>query len=235
MKTTDLEIQNKDNNTALCFGVAFGVTKIAKLMVERNINLPGIRGIRVKLATDYRCQSNISQSQVPSTFQDNLLVSELCQAVKYLGFEAVQKKKTLNAQALKDNNNHNILHLAGKLAPSDQFHVVSGAALQMQRELLWFKEVEKIIQPLFKEIKDSEGRTPQMLFTEEHKGLAKGEKWLKNTASSCMLVATLLSFSLFPTPQPFSLPLSSLHRFSSSSLLSRLPQTTQSVTDFFFT
>ncbi|KAH1209253.1 hypothetical protein GmHk_15G043834 [Glycine max] len=58
-------------------------------------------GIRVKLATDYRCQSNISQSQVPSTFQDNLLVSELCQAVKYLGFEAVQKKKTLNAQALK--------------------------------------------------------------------------------------------------------------------------------------
>ncbi|KAH1147417.1 hypothetical protein GYH30_042535 [Glycine max] len=80
----------------------------------------------------------------------------------------------------------------------------------MQRELLWFKEVEKIIQPLFKEIKDSEGRTPQMLFTEEHKGLAKGEKWLKNTASSCMLVATLLSFSLFPTPQPFSLPLSHL-------------------------
>ena len=42
MKTTDLEIQNKDNNTALCFAVAFGVTKIAKLMVERNINLPGI-------------------------------------------------------------------------------------------------------------------------------------------------------------------------------------------------
>ncbi|KAL5158279.1 hypothetical protein HKD37_15G042793 [Glycine soja] len=182
-------------------------------------------GIRVKLATDYRCQSNISQSQVPSTFQGEKIFN--------LIYDIEAHKDLITSY--RDNNNHNILHLAGKLAPSDQLHVVSGAALQMQRELLWFKEVEKIIQPLFKEIKDSEGRTPQMLFTEEHKGLAKGEKWLKNTASSCMLVATLLSFSLFPTPQPFSLPLSSLHRFSSSSLLSRLPQTTQSVTDFFFT
>lgn len=41
----------------------------------------------------------------------------------------------------RDNNNHNILHLAGKLAPSDKLHVVSGAALQMQRELLWFKVI----------------------------------------------------------------------------------------------
>ncbi|KAG4990598.1 hypothetical protein JHK87_024055 [Glycine soja] len=335
MRTTDLEIQNKDNNTALCFAAASGVTKIAKLMVDRNRNLPVIRGsegvtplyiatllgqrdmvwylysvtnheilktedyfslliaaistdlydfalhvlecqpqlatyhglngetalhvlakkpssftsgiqlgiwerciypwIQVKLANDYRCQSSIFQSQAPLTFQ-------------VPGFEAVQKKKTLNAQALKlvqrlwelivssdeiqhgdliksplsrplfiaaesgipeiviellysypdllwkvdgqnrslfhiaimhrqekifnliydigahkdlitsyrDNNNHNILHLAGKLAPSEQLHVVSGAALQMQRELLWFKEVEKIIQPLFKEIKDSQ-------------------------------------------------------------------------------
>ncbi|XP_052731772.1 uncharacterized protein LOC108330132 isoform X2 [Vigna angularis] len=390
MRIKDLEIQNKDKNTALCFAAASGVTKIAKLMVERNINLPGIRGsegvtplyvatllgqrdmvwylysvtdheilktedyfslliaaistdlydfalhilecrpqlaichglngetalhvlakkpssfrsgiqldiwerciypwIRVKLTTEYKCQSNNSQSQAPSTFQD-LLVTGLCRAVKYLvpGFETVQKKKILNLQALKlvqhlweviessdeiygdliksplsrplfiaaefgipeiviellhsypdllwkvdsqnrsffhiaivyrqekifnmiyeigahkdlitsyrDNNNHNILHLAGKLAPSDQLHVVSGAALQMQRELLWFKEVEKIIQPLLKEMKDSEGRTPQMLFTEEHKGLAKeGEKWLKNTASSCMLVSTLITTVMF--------------------------------------
>ncbi|XP_068482159.1 ankyrin repeat-containing protein At5g02620-like isoform X4 [Phaseolus vulgaris] len=393
METRDLEIQNKDKNTALCFAAASGVTKIAKLMVERNGNLPRIRGsegvtplyiatllgqrdmvwylysvtdkeilktedyfslliaaistdlydfalhvlecrpqlatyhglngetalhvlakktssfrsgtqlgiwerciypwIQVKLATEYKCQSNNSLSQAPSTFQvADLLVNGLCRAVKYLvpGFETVQKKKILNSQALKlvqhlwelvessdemhygdliksplsrplfiaaefgipeivtellysypdllwkvdsqnrslfhiaimyrqekifnliynigahkdlitsyrDNNNHNILHLAGKLAPSDQLHVVSGAALQMQRELLWFKEVEKIIQPLLKEIKDSEGRTPQMLFTEEHKGLAKeGEKWLKNTASSCMLVSTLITTVMF--------------------------------------
>ena len=38
-----------------------------------------------------------------------------------------------------DDKNENILHLAGYLAPSSRLNIVSGAALQMQRELLWFK------------------------------------------------------------------------------------------------
>lgn len=41
--------------------------------------------------------------------------------------------------AYKDVNKANILHLAGMLAPVDKLNIVSGAALQMQRELLWFK------------------------------------------------------------------------------------------------
>lgn len=39
----------------------------------------------------------------------------------------------------KDANNQNILHFAAKLAPYDQLNLICGAALQMQRELLWFK------------------------------------------------------------------------------------------------
>ncbi|KAL6992640.1 hypothetical protein U1Q18_010752, partial [Sarracenia purpurea var. burkii] len=39
----------------------------------------------------------------------------------------------------KDDNNHNMLHLAGKLAPANLLNIISGAALQMQRVLLWFK------------------------------------------------------------------------------------------------
>ena len=38
-----------------------------------------------------------------------------------------------------DDDGQNILHLAGKLAPTSQLNTVSGAALQMQSELLWFK------------------------------------------------------------------------------------------------
>lgn len=38
-----------------------------------------------------------------------------------------------------DIHGNSILHLAGKLAPSHRLNVVSGAALQMQRELQWFK------------------------------------------------------------------------------------------------
>ena len=41
--------------------------------------------------------------------------------------------------AYKDENNNNILHLAANLAPLSRLQIVSGAALQMQRELLWFK------------------------------------------------------------------------------------------------
>ncbi|KAG5549050.1 hypothetical protein RHGRI_014426 [Rhododendron griersonianum] len=40
---------------------------------------------------------------------------------------------------LKDSSNNNILHLAGRLAPQNKPTQVSGAALQMQRELQWFK------------------------------------------------------------------------------------------------
>ncbi|KAF5742367.1 ankyrin repeat-containing protein [Tripterygium wilfordii] len=48
----------------------------------------------------------------------------------------------------KGINNHNILHLAGKLAPMDRLNIVSGAALQMQRELLWFKVLTTFIFPI---------------------------------------------------------------------------------------
>lgn len=41
----------------------------------------------------------------------------------------------------KDKGDNNILHLAGMLAPSERLHSVSGAALQMQRELLWFEVI----------------------------------------------------------------------------------------------
>ena len=40
-----------------------------------------------------------------------------------------------------DSNKDNILHLAGKLAPPHRLSLVSGAALQMQRELHWFKVI----------------------------------------------------------------------------------------------
>ncbi|KAL7211060.1 hypothetical protein ACSBR2_014025 [Camellia fascicularis] len=100
--------------------------------------------------------------------------------------------------AYKDENNVNMLHLAGKLAPSNRLKTDSGAALQLRRELQWFKEVEKIVQPLYTEMKDSEGRTPHILFTEEHKSLMReGEKWMKDTASSCMVVATLIATVMF--------------------------------------
>ncbi|KAF3641582.1 putative protein isoform X1 [Capsicum chacoense] len=75
---------------------------------------------------------------------------------------------------------------------------VSGAALQMQREILWFKEVEKIVPPSLHKMINKDGKTPRQLFTEEHKLLLKeGERWMKDTANSCMIVATLIATMVF--------------------------------------
>ncbi|XP_023542596.1 ankyrin repeat-containing protein ITN1-like [Cucurbita pepo subsp. pepo] len=107
----------------------------------------------------------------------------------------------------------NMLHLAGLLAAPDHLSRVSGAALQMQRELLWFKEVEKIVVsshlqmrcdriPELSQVKITQDPvdklTPRELFTKEHEQLRKqGEEWMKNTANSCMLVATLIATVVF--------------------------------------
>nr|XP_023881971.1 ankyrin repeat-containing protein At5g02620-like [Quercus suber]XP_023881972.1 ankyrin repeat-containing protein At5g02620-like [Quercus suber] len=100
--------------------------------------------------------------------------------------------------AYKDGKNNNILHLAGDLPPPSRLQIVSGAALQMQRELLWFKAVEKIVPPSYIKMRNSENQTPKDLFTEKHKDLLKeGEKWMKRTATSCMLVATLIATVVF--------------------------------------
>ncbi|KAF5809515.1 putative ankyrin repeat-containing domain, PGG domain, ankyrin repeat-containing domain superfamily [Helianthus annuus] len=95
---------------------------------------------------------------------------------------------------------NNFLHLAAKLSPPAQLERVSGAALQMQRELQWYKEVESLVQPKYKDQVNESHRKPATLFTQEHKDLAKeGEKWMKNTAGSSMIVGTLIAAVMFTT------------------------------------
>ncbi|KAH9795620.1 PGG domain-containing protein [Citrus sinensis] len=78
-----------------------------------------------------------------------------------------------------------------------------GFLLILTREypnLVWNKvdEVEKVVQRGFAEAKNREGLTPRALFTKEHKDLREtGEKWMKDTATSCMFVATLIATVVF--------------------------------------
>ena len=57
--------------------------------------------------------------------------------------------------------------------------------------------MEKIVPPSYIKMKNSKNQTPKELFSEEHKKLLKGEKWMKSTATSCMLVATLIATVVF--------------------------------------
>ncbi|KAH6818365.1 hypothetical protein C2S51_001968 [Perilla frutescens var. frutescens] len=100
---------------------------------------------------------------------------------------------------MEDRSGNTLLHLVATLAPPHKLNLVSGAALQMQRELQWFKEVEKYVQPQFdRDRRNYEGKTPKMIFTEEHSNLkAEGERWMKDTANSCSIAAALIATVVF--------------------------------------
>ncbi|XP_038693140.1 ankyrin repeat-containing protein At5g02620-like isoform X2 [Tripterygium wilfordii] len=118
-------------------------------------------------------------------------------------FHLGAKKSPLAASWDYDSNT--ILHQAALIAPSSQLDRVSGAALQMQRELLWLKEVERIVHPKYKEMTNKDGKTARALFTDEHKELKKeGEEWMKKTAESSTVVAALIATIMFAAA--FTLP-----------------------------
>ncbi|XP_034679628.1 uncharacterized protein LOC117909645 [Vitis riparia] len=97
-----------------------------------------------------------------------------------------------------EDDSNNILHLAGKLAPPHRLSLVSGAALQMQRELHWFKEIEKYAPRAFSESENENKDKPKMVFIKEHEKLIKeGEKWMKGTAKCYALAAALIATVVF--------------------------------------
>ncbi|KAI7757481.1 LOW QUALITY PROTEIN: hypothetical protein M8C21_019272 [Ambrosia artemisiifolia] len=99
---------------------------------------------------------------------------------------------------LIDYSENNLVHLAGRLAPSFILERTTGAALQLQRELLWYEEVKKLKFPLELRNMNKNMETPQMVFTREHRDLIKeGENWIKKTAESCSITAALIVTVVF--------------------------------------
>ncbi|CAK9149584.1 unnamed protein product, partial [Ilex paraguariensis] len=118
-------------------------------------------------------------------------------------FNLIYQFEDLGHQFLRviDMSRNNGLHLAGYLERSSEFNIKTsavGAALQMQREIQWFKEVEKCSLPQDKERKNDQGKTPMELFSETHEKLIKeGGKWMKDTSTSCTIVAALIVTIVF--------------------------------------
>ncbi|KAH6761660.1 hypothetical protein C2S52_019093 [Perilla frutescens var. hirtella] len=106
--------------------------------------------------------------------------------VKYMLFDRV------------DYHGNNLMHICGKLAPPHRLNLVAGAALQMQRELQWFKEMENFVNPSRRTWVNADDQTPQMIFTKEHESLkAEGERWMKDTANACTIAAALIATVVF--------------------------------------
>ncbi|XP_034203986.1 uncharacterized protein LOC117618520 isoform X4 [Prunus dulcis] len=94
---------------------------------------------------------------------------------------------------------NDMLHLAGMLSPTEKLDRISGAALQMQRERQWFKEVKStVVLPSGVRAFNKEGKRPHELFTQNHKKLKEeGEKWMKDAATSCTVVGALTITIMF--------------------------------------
>ncbi|KAI7755960.1 hypothetical protein M8C21_033581, partial [Ambrosia artemisiifolia] len=98
----------------------------------------------------------------------------------------------------KDSSGNNMLHLVGRLAPSNKLKLSTGAALQLQSELQWREEVKKLVFPSFATKENIFKDTPDMVFTKEHENLVKeGEKWIKTVAESCSIAAALITTIVF--------------------------------------
>ncbi|KAJ0551210.1 putative PGG domain, ankyrin repeat-containing domain superfamily [Helianthus annuus] len=102
---------------------------------------------------------------------------------------------------LRDRNDNNMLHLVGKCAKQKRLEDVSGVALNVQRELLWFKAM---IPPAYRERKNKDGLTPYELFRKEHKDLVdQGEKWLRDMPNHCMVIDCLITAMVFAAAYTF--------------------------------
>ncbi|KAM0003072.1 putative PGG domain-containing protein [Helianthus debilis subsp. tardiflorus] len=105
---------------------------------------------------------------------------------------------TKSQREMTDSSLNNLAHMAGRLAPSFVLSRTAGAVLQLQRELLCFELVERLVLPLQLTENNIYKETPLMVFAREHQDLLKeGEIWMKTTAESCSITAALIVTVVF--------------------------------------
>ncbi|KAF4350226.1 hypothetical protein F8388_016277 [Cannabis sativa] len=101
------------------------------------------------------------------------------------------------ANCVHKTSRFTMLHMAGELAPTQVLNLIPGSALQMQRQLQWFKEVETFAGQAI-EYEDSNKQKPKDVFTENHSNLMiNGETWMKETSQSCTIVGALIVTIMF--------------------------------------
>ncbi|XP_010051468.2 ankyrin repeat-containing protein ITN1-like [Eucalyptus grandis] len=101
-------------------------------------------------------------------------------------------------------DSENMIKAAASYYPSfDAKTKVAGAAFRMQREIQWYEVVQSCIVPSMRTAyigrsTDDRAESYWTRFVENHQNLLEnGEKWIKDTSNSCMLVSTLIATVLF--------------------------------------
>ncbi|XP_024177992.2 uncharacterized protein LOC112183906 isoform X2 [Rosa chinensis] len=124
---------------------------------------------------------------------------ECRQAKVFNLIHALTKDTKKDVMSLTDNDDNNMLHMMGLFSPFAQTNRIRGAALQMQKELQWFQELENMARPEDLEaVNDTHDMKPRDFFSKNHIELVKeGEKSMKETATSCTVVCALIVTMMF--------------------------------------
>ncbi|KAH6822109.1 hypothetical protein C2S53_017720 [Perilla frutescens var. hirtella] len=102
------------------------------------------------------------------------------------------------ATVSQDQDGNNILHLSAKLSLRPLYETRLPPVALMQRELEWFEMTKRVVPPSCEEMRNIDGLTPRELFSKEHKRLLRESKtWMRNSADSYMLIATIVFSVLF--------------------------------------
>ncbi|XP_068334813.1 uncharacterized protein [Pyrus communis] len=138
----------------------------------------------------------IYDENAKSMFQFSI---ECRQEKVYNFFHEFTRIMNVRTESRVDKFNNTLLHSAARLSPPAQLKQIPCAAMQMQRELQWFKDVEKIVPAKFLEVVNyTDGMTARDLFTKNHKELAtECERSMKATATSCTVVGALIVTIMF--------------------------------------
>ncbi|XVF65757.1 hypothetical protein PTKIN_Ptkin09bG0275600 [Pterospermum kingtungense] len=192
-KTKLMNEQARQLVKSMCSGVLWTFPKASyalKLPVLKAASL-GIQEIVEEIFKEYTAATMFYDENNYNIFQ--LAVLQRREKVFNLIYKTGLSQKWVASYPCKDKEN--ILHLAGRCVPSRH---INGAALQMQSEMQWFKAVEKFVHPLLLEQRNEKNKNPREVFDDEHKELVKeGEKWMRYTASSCMVVDALIIAMVF--------------------------------------
>ncbi|XP_056166388.1 uncharacterized protein LOC115679384 [Syzygium oleosum] len=192
------------------FELANLVLKVKKTHIETLELLELLLSSGIVLDAASRGISEIVKScliHFPELMWDDNFAKELIKvAVNGRQVELYRLVKAYNGVAkLSDDGltNRDLMEAVVKWSPGCVPADVSGAAFLMQRELQWFKVLEDTSDPSFKslklvETKETRGKTYWEVFVEQHDDLLKeARQWIKETSSSGIVVATLITTVAF--------------------------------------
>ncbi|XP_028763190.1 uncharacterized protein LOC114721532 [Neltuma alba] len=96
-----------------------------------------------------------------------------------------------------DVHGNTALHL---VAMPSRHRLMDMSVLHLQWEISWFEYVKEMMPPEFIKRKNKEGKTPVMVFEEEHHDLVqKSNQWMKDIYGNYIVAATLMSGVTFGT------------------------------------